>query len=201
MLWAAACMYFFGILQVGEGVAPGISKFDSSTNLCAGDVKVHNRTNPQYLEVRIKASKTNPFRQGVLVYLGVTHSSLCPVAAILHYVVICGPSPGPFFVFSDGTYLTRDWFVAAVRKALDLVSIDSSSYAGHSFRIDVATIVAKHGIHPRFRNQDPGTLEELSLLHIHPYSKGLSLLGVKDSGRSLMMPPAALLQTLIIQHL
>jgi len=72
------------LLWLGEVVAPGISKFDSSTNLCTGDVRVDNHANPQYLEVRIKASKTDPFRQGVLVYLGVTHSSLCPVAAILY---------------------------------------------------------------------------------------------------------------------
>jgi len=143
MLWAAACMCFFGFLWVSEVVAPGISKFDSSSNLCTGDVRVDNCANLQYLEVRIKASKTDPFRQGVLVYLGVIHSSLCQVAAILHYMVICGRSPGPFFVFSDGTYLTRDWFVAAVQKALDLVSIDSSSYAGHSFRIGAATTAAK----------------------------------------------------------
>jgi len=97
--WAAVCMYFLGFLWVGEVVAPGISKFDSSTNLCAGDVRVDNRANPQYLEVRIKASKTDPFRQGVLVYLGVTHSSLCRVATILHYMVIRGPSPGPFLCF------------------------------------------------------------------------------------------------------
>jgi len=69
MLWVAACMYFFGFLRVGEVVAPGISKFDSSTNLCAGDVRVDNCANPQYLEVHIKASKTDPFRQGVLVNL------------------------------------------------------------------------------------------------------------------------------------
>jgi len=61
-------------------------------------------------------------------------------------MIIRDPSPGPFFVFSDGTYLTRERFVEAVQKALDLASIDSSSYAGHSFRIGAATTATKQGI-------------------------------------------------------
>ena len=41
---------------------------------------------PQYLEVKIKASKTGPFCQGVSVYIGVTAGDLCPVVAILDYM-------------------------------------------------------------------------------------------------------------------
>ena len=64
MLWAAACMCFFGFLLTGEVVTPSDSSFDSSTHLTYGDVRVDNVVAPQYLEVKIKASKTNPLRQG-----------------------------------------------------------------------------------------------------------------------------------------
>jgi len=41
-------------------------------------------------------------------------------------MVIRGSRPGPFFVFSDGTYLTRELFVEAVWKALEVAGLDSS---------------------------------------------------------------------------
>ena len=37
---------------------------------------------PTLVQVRIKASKTDPFRKGVVVYLGRTDNDLCPVGAV-----------------------------------------------------------------------------------------------------------------------
>ena len=54
-----------------------------------------------------------------------------------------GDGDGPFFQFGDGWYLTREWFVAAMRSALTAAGIDASLYAGHSFRIGA---VARRGI-------------------------------------------------------
>ena len=101
---------------------------------------------PQFLEVHIKASKTDPFRQGVRVFLGKSKADVCPVAAILAYMVMRGAQPGPFFIFVDGRPLTRERFVAAVRSALHSAGVDASRYAGHSFRIGAATIAAQNGI-------------------------------------------------------
>ena len=73
MLWAASSMYFFGFLRVGEIVVPSDSHFDPSSQLAFGDVHVNNVVTPHYLEVRIKASKTDPFGrecQCALVRLG-----------------------------------------------------------------------------------------------------------------------------------
>ena len=53
-----------------------------------------------------------------------------------------GAAPGPFFIFDDGRYLTRDRFVTAVRAALCTAGIDDSRYSGHSFRIGAATTAA-----------------------------------------------------------
>ena len=65
MLWAAACMCFFGFMRAGELVVPSDSSFDPSCHLAFGDVLVDSRDSPSYLAVRIKASKTDPFRRGV----------------------------------------------------------------------------------------------------------------------------------------
>ena len=146
MLWSAATMCFFGFLRAGEIVVPSDQGFDGAIHLAYGDVRADNVVTPQYLEVRIKASKTDPFRKGVVVYLGKAPGPLCPVAATLHYMVGRGTMGGAFFRFTDGRLLTRDRFVAAVRTALTAAGLDCSQYAGHSFRIGAATTAAANGL-------------------------------------------------------
>ena len=91
---------------------------------------------PSYLVVNLKASKTDPFRLGVSVFLGRTNNTLCPIAAVL---VLRGQEDGAFFRFSDGRLLTRARFVSAVRVALEEGGVDARNYSGHSFRIGAAT--------------------------------------------------------------
>ena len=88
MLWGAVCMCFFGFLRSGEVVVPSEASFDPAVHLAQGDIRVNSLTFPRYLEVRIKASKTDPFRRGVTVFLGVSGADICPVAAVLSYMVV-----------------------------------------------------------------------------------------------------------------
>ena len=108
MLWAAFCMYFFGFLWVGEIAVPSDFRFDPSSHLAFVDVCADNVVTPHYLEVRIKASKTDPFWQGVSKFLGATGRDVCPVASILSYMVLRGHDSGSFFRFSNGIGLTWD---------------------------------------------------------------------------------------------
>jgi len=70
MLWAAAYMWFFGFLWAGKVVVPSASEYNSSVHLSQGDIRVDNTSSPQYLEVKIKASKMDPFWKGVSVKFG-----------------------------------------------------------------------------------------------------------------------------------
>ena len=146
MLWSAATLCFFGFLRVGEVVAPSDRGYDPEWHLSYSDVRADTRTIPDFLQVTIKASKTDPFRKGVTIFLGRTRNELCPVAASLQYMIQRGGAPGPLFKFGDGRYLTRDRFVSAVRSALNVAGINPSLYAGHSFRIGAATTAAQRGI-------------------------------------------------------
>ena len=146
MLWAAACLCFFGFLRSGEVVTSKEMDYDIHSHLCFGDIKVDSRTSPSFLQVRIKASKTDPFRQGVSLYIGAADGPLCPVSAVLSYMVVRGDAPGPLFIWANGRYLTREKFVTGVRRALELAGLDSKRYAGHSFRVGAATIAARCGI-------------------------------------------------------
>ena len=144
--WAASCMCFFSFLRMGEVVASTSTSYDPAIHLCFGDVKLDNHESPQFLEACIKASNTDPFFLGVSVYLEITSSTLCPVAAILSYMVMRGTKPGPFFILLDGKYLTRDRLVKAIRDGLSSAGINLADYAGHSFQIGAATIAARKGI-------------------------------------------------------
>ena len=146
MLWAAACTCFFGFLRSGEVVVPSDSEYDATVHLSFGDVRLDNTTDPQFLEVTIKASKTDPFRQGVQVYLGRTNTDLCPVAAVLSYMVYRGTDSGPFFRYTRIRALTRERFVGDVRSALQAAGIDWERYSGHSFRIGAASTAARCGL-------------------------------------------------------
>ena len=139
-------MCFFGFLRAGEVVIPGDGAFDPAVHLAYGNVRVSDHQDPQFIEVHIKASKTDPYRRGVKIYLGKASGELCPVAAVLGYMICRGDRLGPFFTFSDGRYLTRERFVEAVQKALARAGYTSRYYAGHSFRIGAATTAAREGI-------------------------------------------------------
>ena len=150
MLWAASCLCFFGFLRMGQVVVPSNSSYGPEVHLSVGDIKVNDRKKPSFLEVRIKASKTDVFRRGVTIYLGVTGVDICPVAAILSYMIHCSVmargKQSSFFCFSNGRALTRDCFVQELRVAISAGGIDASAYTGHSFRIDAATTAAVCGL-------------------------------------------------------
>ena len=82
---------------------------------------------------------TDPFRHGVDIFLGRTDATLCPVAAILAYCAIRPAIVRPFFVFRDGSPLTRYRLVAAVRNALSHAGVDTAHYSEHSFRVGSAS--------------------------------------------------------------
>ena len=147
MLWGAAALCFFGFLRSGEITLLSETSFDPGAHLCFNDVSVDSMEDPTILSVRIKASKTDPFRVGSVICVGrVRNSKLCPVAAVLRYMIHRGASSGPFFRFEGGKPLTRTRFVTEVKSALVESGLDGSYYSGHSFRSGAATTAAEHGI-------------------------------------------------------
>ena len=146
MLWAACCVGFFGFLRSGELTAPEKEEFDANQHLCFKDVAVDNPSNPRVVSVRIKQSKTDPFRLGVTIFLGRTDTPICPVAALLSYLAVRGAGEGPLFHFVDGQPLTRSRLVTEVRQALQKAGMQPENYAGHSFRIGAATTAAACGV-------------------------------------------------------
>ena len=107
MLWAACCTCFFGFLRSGEATVPSRAAYDPAVHLSIADVARDSLAPPSVVSVNIKASKTDPFRQGTTIHLGRTAAELCPVAALLSYIAARGLQDGPLFHFEDGTPLSR----------------------------------------------------------------------------------------------
>ena len=147
MLWAASCLAFFAFLRVGEFTASGVSQFDDKVHLSISDISINRLEAPSMALINLKQSKTDQLRKGVTVVLGKTNKSpLCPVSALLSYLVVRGTAPGPVFIWENGQFLTRAHFVEEVKKALQLAGADASDFNGHSFRIGAASTAAANGM-------------------------------------------------------
>ena len=117
-------VFFFGFLRAGEVTVPSERAYDGGEHLNISDISVDSVTSPTAMKVKKKASKTDPFRQGVDLFIGKTGNKLCPVAAMLAYLAKRGQKEGILFHFEDGRLLTRDRFVERVRQALTEARID-----------------------------------------------------------------------------
>ena len=146
LLWAACSLAFFGFLRCGEFTVPSQAEYDQGAHLSLGDVAVDSKTAPTTIQITIKQSKTDPFRQGVQLHLGKTDSDICPITAILPYLAIRGARPGPLFMLKDGSYLTRQRFANMISTTLQQAGIDDKLYATHSIRIGAATTVKEAGV-------------------------------------------------------
>ncbi len=146
LIWAACSVGFFGFLRAGEFLIPDGVQFDPSRHLSLADIVLDTSAPRWRFLVTIKASKTDQYFQGAQVVLGATEADLCPVAALLDYLSSRGDSPGPLFVFSDGSPLHRSRFVQEVQRALSASGLTGLNFNSHSFRIGAATSAGAAGV-------------------------------------------------------
>ena len=91
-------------MRSGEFTCPSTVAF-SEDMLGVGDIAVNSRANPSHITVRLRRSKNDPFGVGVTLHLGKTNDIVCPVVSMLAYLAMRPATPGPLFIFADGTTL------------------------------------------------------------------------------------------------
>ena len=147
MIWAAMTLAFVGFMRLGELTCN--SQFSSDAHLTPLDIIFHpSQSNPCHLLVKVKVSKTDPFRMGHTLLIGQTNQNICPVNAMKHYFTRRGITPGPLFIFTPGRPLTKDALTAETRQLLSHLGCQASDYAGHSYGIGAATAAALAGLPP-----------------------------------------------------
>ena len=125
---------------------PSADAYDPSSHLSLSDIAVDSHTNPSAVRLVLKRSKTDPFRQGMEIFMGRSGTEVCPVQALLQYIGIRPATPGPLFMLSTGLPLTRAYLVTNLQAALRQIGMDVMMYTGHSFRIGAATTAAQRGL-------------------------------------------------------
>ncbi|CAG2221253.1 unnamed protein product [Mytilus edulis] len=144
MLRTACIVAFYGFLRCGEFTVSKASQFDPHINLCIEDVVFHS----DLVVLKLKQSKTDPFRKGINIQLHKLGQLICPYTILLEYIQIRKEfSPtnqtDPLFITIDKKPLERQYFITCIKKVLDICGFNSSHYNGHSFRIGAATSAGK----------------------------------------------------------
>ena len=98
-----------------------------------------SHSSPQVIRITLKQSKSDQLRQGTHLYLGKTGHRICPVEAIIIYLIARSNRPGPLFVLPNGKMLTRSIFCASLNKVLRELKLNPQFFNTHSFRIGAAT--------------------------------------------------------------
>ena len=70
MFWAACSLAYFGFLHASEFTAPSLASFSPSYHLGVQDIAVDSLSAPSCMRLRIKGSKTDPFRKGAFINIG-----------------------------------------------------------------------------------------------------------------------------------
>lgn len=125
------------LLRSGEFTAKSSDTFDPAAHLTRGCVRFEpSIDNPSYICLFIPTSKTDPFRQGVTLYVAAAPDSLtCPVTC-LKSLFTRNPLPpnSPLFVSTNNSPLLRNELIARLRHDVASLGLDSTKFAGHSFR-------------------------------------------------------------------
>ena len=108
MVSPAITLAFFGFLPIGELTCD--SHFNSERHLTFSDLVFMPKSSPKYMLVRLKVSKTDPFRKGQTIVIGRANSNLYPISAMVAYLESHSPLPnsGPLFTFQSGSLLGAD---------------------------------------------------------------------------------------------
>lgn len=100
------------------------------------------------MSVRIKTSKTDPFRSGQTIVIGKIDQRVCPVLAMTTYLSSRGTKTGPLFQYLSGAPLTKAGLTSETRQLFFMSGFQPSQYVGHSYRIGAATTSASVDLPP-----------------------------------------------------
>ena len=171
MFWAACNLAYFSFLRSAEFTIPNLVSYVLAIHLRVADIAVDSHSSPLCLRLRIKASKTDPFRKGCFLYVGRGVFPLCAISSMLAYLNLRGDASG-LFLFRDGRPLSRALLTSWLRGILSA----AGNFSSHSFRIGAATVAARNGI-PDHQIQALGRWSRSAyLLYIRTPAESLSRL-------------------------
>ena len=145
MFWAACSLGYLGFLRASEFTIPNLPSFLSSLHLGVQDISVDLPSAPSCMRVRIKGSKTDPFRKGCFIHISVGRRPLCAVRAVMNYLALRGDAHGPLFLLQNGQPLSRNILTDWLRQIMASARVPGN-FSSHSFHLGAATVAARNGV-------------------------------------------------------
>ncbi|CAC5398823.1 unnamed protein product [Mytilus coruscus] len=144
MLETVCTVGFYGFMRCGEFTVLKANQFDPSVNLCIGDIVFHK----EMIVLKLKQSKTDPFRKGIYIQLHRVQNQVCPYKVLVNYCKVresLKPSlpSNPLFISQNFESLERMYFINCIKQVLSLCGFNPDHYNGHSLRIGTATSAGK----------------------------------------------------------
>ena len=144
MLEAVCTVGFYGFMRCGEFTVLKANQFDPSVNLCIGDIILHK----DMIILKLKQSKTDPFRKGVDIQLHKVKNQICPFKILVKYLQVReslkqGLPSDPLFISQNALALERNYFINCIKQVLSICGFNPDHYNGHSLRIGAATTAGK----------------------------------------------------------
>ena len=90
MFWAACSLGCFGFLRASEFTVPSLASFSPSLHLGVQDIALDSLSAPLCIRLKIKGSKTDPFRKGAFIHIGRGRPPLCAVHSVISYLASRG---------------------------------------------------------------------------------------------------------------
>ena len=137
LLRAMFSLAFFAFMRVGEFT---VSQAPQHT-LQLADVKLA----PATIHVTFRSFKHSRSPVSIQIVPFESNPYICPVRSLSSYLRQRGASPGPLFIDIAGTPITRAKFTKSLGTVFKFLSLDTSRYKGHSFRIGAATYAMSKG--------------------------------------------------------
>jgi len=118
MFWATCTLAYFGLLRAAEFTVPSLASFSPLIHLGVKDISVDSASDPSTMHVKIKASKTDPFRKGCFIHIGRGRSALCAIQALMAYLALrgvllalffCSKMASPSLVHSSPAGFGKSW--------------------------------------------------------------------------------------------
>ena len=152
VLQAAFTLAFAAFLRIGEFTYLDADKQLGHTFsrwfLTKGSI--HVAQDASYLELTIHASKTDPFRKGIMLTIAATNDLACPVHSMRKLQAIdshCPPHAPLFCVGKHDPYsFLREYIVQRLQELAATAGLEGDNWNGHSFRRGAATWAAQVGI-------------------------------------------------------
>ena len=141
-------LVFFGFLLIGELTCD--SHLNPERHSTVPDLVFVPKSSPKFKLVGLKVSRKDPFRKGQTIVIVKANSNLCLIPAKLTYLESRAffPTSMPLLTFQSGFILIWGRLTSETRLLLSKGGLDSSEFAGHSFRIGAATTAASSNAPP-----------------------------------------------------